>query len=757
MATNLEPGDITVVGFSFVDEANPKIHLVLLTDVAAASNVTVAYNLPGYDMGSMDWVALEDYSPGTVIILQPPALQKKNEPETGPVIIELAQGVIGLKLFSFLNIEDGKAAQYVGPRARIASEINNLISLPENWEQADDLALDTNSGFQIPKEIILSNPIAPIQKVAFRLQDDLIVSASNNTLQIWDFNGDLFQIENEDAQLVPIQLEEAHSAPIQSIAVFENFLASGDADGSLHVWDLQSGGDPVQTFPSADNQPVSIRSLAFPRGTSIAIGDEDGRVHLWNLRRNAVNSFQAHNGFLGAVALSPSNNLIVSGAEDGTLNLWGLEGTPIKDLESHPVSVQAIAFNPRGDLIVSGSGDGMLKIWNSSGELIKTIEGSETVEDHTDSIQAIAFDPGGARFVSGSSDATARQWDQEGNPIGLVLEHPSSIESIGFIRLERTSRNNEMAIVSATDDGRIWVWPTVPRPVIFHPSVILGIGDIAIVSYSFDAPAQLQFVLLVDIPETTEVAFRYITSQTSEHPPDIWIADRDYKAGELVTLEEGAVNIPSAPPIRLDEGETVGQDISIVIFALQRFSETANTSRVRRFSRLPVFYFYRRGNPIDEEFEKRIDLEELSKREPTIVGLAEAAIVIPESHDNGGYDIGQQLSGTKQQLLAAIIDVENNWLFSSNTRILAERGFEVTTELSVPISGKLTTAMMRFPRQMAPVNRGVLFDPNINADPAIAVTADPNDPLRFISPAACGCHLLSSRARIQCLTRCSLR
>ena len=66
----------------------------------------------------------------------------------------------------------------------------------------------------------------------------------------------------------------------------------------------------------------------------------------------------------------------------------------------------------------------------------------------------------------------------------------------------------------------------------------------------------------------------------------------------------------------------------------------------------------------------------------------------------------------------------------------------------------IPTGTSSVPRQAAPVNRRTIFDPNFNPEPSFAIEADPNDPMRFLIPIRCGCHILSDISRVMCLRRC---
>ena len=122
-----------------------------------------------------------------------------------------------------------------------------------------------------------------------------------------------------------------------------------------------------------------VNSVAFsPDGRQIVSGSGDGTVKVWDRESGAcAQTLKGHGGWVPSVAFSPDGRQIVSGSGDGTVKVWDREsGACTQTLDGHGGWVNSVAFSPDGRQIVSGSGDGTVKVWDrESGVCAQTLEG----------------------------------------------------------------------------------------------------------------------------------------------------------------------------------------------------------------------------------------------------------------------------------------------------------------------------------------------------------------------------------------------
>lgn len=101
--------------------------------------------------------------------------------------------------------------------------------------------------------------------------------------------------------------------------------------------------------------------------------------------------------------------------------------------EAHEGPIADVAISPDGARVATASGDGTVKVWTGDGRLLHTLTG------HTGPVWSVVFSPDGARLASVSTDGTVRVWDvgtgEErfkaagvGSGIAAVAWHPAGRE-----------------------------------------------------------------------------------------------------------------------------------------------------------------------------------------------------------------------------------------------------------------------------------------------------------------------------------------
>ena len=117
-----------------------------------------------------------------------------------------------------------------------------------------------------------------------------------------------------------------------------------------------------------------------------------------------LNTIDAHNGPVRALAFSPCGKFFATGGDDKVIRIWNVEaGKEHARLEGHTGGVYSLCYYDEGKKLFSGSEDKTIKLWG-----IATKRELRTV--HTGSVECLTLDPKGQLLLSGS-DETIKVWD----------------------------------------------------------------------------------------------------------------------------------------------------------------------------------------------------------------------------------------------------------------------------------------------------------------------------------------------------------
>jgi WD40 repeat protein/tRNA A-37 threonylcarbamoyl transferase component Bud32 len=214
-----------------------------------------------------------------------------------------------------------------------------------------------------------------------------------------------------------------HTASVQSVAISSGparAALSGSTDGSLILWDLETGA-VVRRFEGHEDIVHGVALL--PKGGRALSASADRSLILWDLETGeALRRLTGHTDAVWCVAVSPDGRTALSGSADKTLILWDLEtGTILRRFSGHEGVVHSVAINPDRRTVLSGSADRSVILWDlETGAILHkmagvadTVAGAQQAIGHYDAVWAVAFRPDGRTALSVSQDEFAILWDLE--------------------------------------------------------------------------------------------------------------------------------------------------------------------------------------------------------------------------------------------------------------------------------------------------------------------------------------------------------
>ncbi|MGD1154059.1 MAG: caspase family protein [Syntrophales bacterium] len=216
---------------------------------------------------------------------------------------------------------------------------------------------------------------------------------------------------------------------VSSLAVSHDgrYVASGDVNGDVALWDIQNGkmkwkvnGHGI-TGPATNDNWVWSASFT-PDGRNLLTGGGNRVIKLWDTETGTLRRIlEGHEGsrFTGnasvnSIVVSADGRTAVTAGGDGTVGLWDIEkGIMIKRLKANESwggrgMVLAADMSPDGKYSVSSDGNDTIMLWdNETGQALLKKQVNTDMNERW--LNSIVFAKNGMWAISGG--ANLRYWD----------------------------------------------------------------------------------------------------------------------------------------------------------------------------------------------------------------------------------------------------------------------------------------------------------------------------------------------------------
>jgi F-box/WD-40 domain protein MET30 len=175
---------------------------------------------------------------------------------------------------------------------------------------------------------------------------------------------------------------KGHENGVMCLQLQGNILASGSYDGTIKIWDLETG----KCLRTLVGHTSGIRCLQFSK-YQLFSGGMDKTIRIWNWEDGSL--VRTLSGPMGDVlSLHYDEQFLVCGGKDNMVRFWNFKSSHIIVLRGHKDFVNSVRVDPASETIFSAADDNLIRLWDAkTGKILKTFEG------HAAGVQQITILP----------------------------------------------------------------------------------------------------------------------------------------------------------------------------------------------------------------------------------------------------------------------------------------------------------------------------------------------------------------------------
>jgi WD40 repeat protein len=291
--------------------------------------------------------------------------------------------------------------------------------------------------------------LGAIQDTSFSPDGNLIVTAKNTTIALWDLQGNL------------LTSAIAHDQELFSVKFHpdgQQLLTSG-RDETVKLWQIKDQNRQIQLVRTFKGISTDVLSLNFSaNGDRIALGFQDSSIQILNADGTLEMKLGGHTDGIFDVNFSPDGQYLLSASKDRTVRLWDLKATLLNTLYGHKSSIWSVAFSPDGKMFASGSVDKTVRLWNADGTYRQELKG------HEDTVYGVSFNHDGTKLVTASDDQTVKIWNRA---TGKLL-HSLNIHGAKLIYATFSPDQKILATLGWDQKIKLWQWDNSDNPQLLH-------------------------------------------------------------------------------------------------------------------------------------------------------------------------------------------------------------------------------------------------------------------------------------------------
>ncbi|KAI8889686.1 WD40 repeat-like protein [Backusella circina FSU 941] len=390
-----------------------------------------------------------------------------------------------VRSFDFASVADVDKAGNVQILASLNNNTIESYTVPINVSKKSEEAEEPSRLHSID----IPGHRSDIRALALSSDDELLVSASNNLLKIWNVKtrscirsiecgfalcssflpgnkhvlvgtktGELELYDIGSSSL--IESVKAHDGAIYSLQVRpdKRGFATGSADKDVKFWDFDMTQDKssntkrltfihMRTLKMSD-EVLCVRYSPDQNLLAVSLLDSTVKVFYHDTLKFFL-SLYGHKLPVLSMDISSDNTLIATCSADKNVKLWGLDfGDCHKSLFAHQESVMSVQFVWGTHYFFTVSKDKTVKYWDGD-----KFENIMKLEGHHGEVWALAVAKHGSFVITGSHDRSMRIWEKTDEQLFLEEEREKELEELYentlVSQMEKADVNDDMEVDSA--------------------------------------------------------------------------------------------------------------------------------------------------------------------------------------------------------------------------------------------------------------------------------------------------------------------
>jgi WD40 repeat protein len=253
-------------------------------------------------------------------------------------------------------------------------------------------------------------------------------------LELWDVERGAFP---------ETRAELKSSAEVLALSADGKYLAAGEIEGALEVWDAKTW----KRIHSWDAHQEAVTAIGIrPAGDLLATGGMDETIKLWSIKTGRlVKVLEGHQGCVTSLAFSPDGKLLASASTMGPARLWDVETGRVAHRFRHRGETLSVAFSPDGKTLALGGS--AVYLWDLQARREKT-----NLERHYRPVRTLAVSADGRTVITGGDDGAICWWDRtSGRRTGWQWAHDKGVQCVAL-----SPDGHTLASVGAENDVTLW-------------------------------------------------------------------------------------------------------------------------------------------------------------------------------------------------------------------------------------------------------------------------------------------------------------